>query len=266
MKKKLLFVFDHQFEDIWRDGLWAALELLKEDFELTKCNLNTSDKTSLTNKEYDFVLAWGAFNSSVTNEQIESLPGKHGLCIGGNGFPPERIHKYDVLFHETKWYRPQIKFHKNIVHAFGVNTNIYKPNINVVKIYDYLTVGAYALWKRQDHIIYKPGIKLAVGQIQRENEKEYLAIAGKLLANHVAVSDMVPPETLAMIYNASKNVFIPADINGGGERAVLEARACNVHVEIEDDNPKLKELIESPVYDHIYYYNQLKKGILSTLE
>ena len=60
---------------------------------------------------------------------------------------------------------------------------------------------------------------------------------------------------------SSKNVYIPASIQGGGERAVLEARACNIKVTIEDDNPKLKELLTSQIYDHHYYSDQLNYGI-----
>ncbi len=43
----------------------------------------------------------------------------------------------------------------------------------------------------------------------------------------------------------------------GGERVVLEARQLGVDVKIEGDNPKLKELLSSPVYDHSYYAEQL---------
>ena len=68
-----------------------------------------------------------------------------------------------------------------------------------------------------------------------------------------------------LIYNLSKNVYIPANIIGGGERAVLEARACNIPVEVEDDNPKLKELLYSPILDHHYYARQIEKGIHAVL-
>jgi hypothetical protein len=52
-------------------------------------------------------------------------------------------------------------------------------------------------------------------------------------------------------------VYVPDDVFGGGERAVLEARSLGVQVAIEDDNPKLKELLTSPIYDHVYYAQQL---------
>jgi len=63
-------------------------------------------------------------------------------------------------------------------------------------------------------------------------------------------------------YNRAKIVYIPANIIGGGERAVLEARACGCKVEVEPDNPKLQELLNCPLWDTNYYTDQLVKGIL----
>jgi acetyltransferase-like isoleucine patch superfamily enzyme len=36
---------------------------------------------------------------------------------------------------------------------------------------------------------------------------------------------------------------------------------CNAEVRIENDNPKLKELIKSPIWNESHYANQIKKGI-----
>jgi hypothetical protein len=59
----------------------------------------------------------------------------------------------------------------------------------------------------------------------------------------------------------AKAVYVPDDVLGGGERAVLEARSLGVDVVIEEDNPKLAELLDSPIYDHAYYATQLSFGI-----
>jgi hypothetical protein len=82
----------------------------------------------------------------------------------------------------------------------------------------------------------------------------------------VGISGMLYPSKLRNIYNCSDVVYIPADINGGGERAILEARACGRTVEVERDNPKLQELVDGQLFDHHYYAEQLKKGILSVLK
>jgi len=72
---------------------------------------------------------------------------------------------------------------------------------------------------------------------------------------------MVKAQTLNCEYNRAKTVYIPATLMGGGERAILEARSCGCKVKIEDDNPKLKELLTCPIYDVDYYVKQLKRGL-----
>jgi len=269
---KILFVYDHQYPDIWRDGLWAALNLLeKQGFEIHRCNRQECKKPLPEHQHYDFILGWGAFNSLVDKEiQAIKTSEKKGLCIAGNSFPPHGQDKYDILFYETEWYLPQIQHHKNVVRAFGINSDIYKPMVDAVEIWDWTSVGAFALWKRHEFLIhYKGGYRLAIGEIQKNNMSESIDIIGKLLLDGICVSDMVEPETLAKIYNSSARIYIPADINGGGERAVLEARACGRIVMVEPDNPKLEELTtwkeRGRVPDQYWYADQLKKGIESCL-
>lgn len=275
MKPKLLFIYDMEpsIVPLWKDGLWAALNILESDFEIIKYNLadNVPPKQTMgppypdSDWNVDFSLGWGAFGSSV-DKWLQYHPYKKGLCIGGNAHPPKGAENYDVLFYETNWYREQIKHHPNIVHAFGINSDIYKPD-NISRyaesypIWDYLTVGAFAAWKRQSLLLRKVGSRFAIGQIQKRNLQESIDIIGDLLLGGVGISDMVAPEDLVRFYYMANTVYIPADINGGGERAVLEARACNRHVEVADDNPKLQELLATPIWEYQYYASQLKEGI-----
>jgi len=262
---KILFVYDHQYPELWKDGLWAALNLLeKREFEIEKYNLRDHpDGDHPQPSDYDFVLGWGGFNSPV-ERLIREWKCKKGLCIGGNAFPPDSQDSYDVLFYETNWYIPQIFNHKNIVHAFGVNISAYFEERRPSFLWDYTTVGAFADWKRLGLMKNKVGHKLAIGEIQKDNMQESGRIISDLLTDNIMISDMVPVEQLCKIYNASRRVYIPADINGGGERAVLEARACGRPVEVEFDNPKLRELQNSIIWSHYYYADQLQLGILST--
>lgn len=264
-KPKLLFVYNLKNEAYWKDGLWAALNLLEQDFEIERCNLGQDDSWDANRVPVDFILGWGGFNSPV-DKLLQTFRGKKGLCIGGNAFPPTGADNYDVLFFETKWYRPQINFHKNIVHAFGVNADLYnKIDIPTPVIWDYVSVGSLASWKRHENLIEKKGNRLVIGEYQEGNKFESMQIAARLLENGIMVSPHIDPFSYSLILHCSRTAYIPADINGGGERAVLEARACGLNVEIEADNPKLEELITSPVYDHHYYAKQLKKGIFSVL-
>lgn len=260
-KPKVLFVYDHEYPHLWKDGLWAALQLLFEDFDVITCNLQVEELFNYT--DYDFVLGWGGFESRV-DRAIRELPIRKGLCIGGNAFPPVHADDYDVLFYETDWYAPELAEHRNARKAFGINSQIYF-NTESPKIFDVISVGAFADWKRHYLLRGLKGHRLAIGQVQRGNLEESFHIISHLIGDGVMVSDMVEPRQLAKLYNASSLCYIPADLNGGGERAVLEARACRVEVRVENDNPKLKELTTCPIPNEFDYAKALKDGINSVL-
>ena len=159
---KVLFVYYHECPSFWNDGLRAALKLLEKKFNINYYNLYENRELP-RDDNYDFVLAWGAFGSPA-HKATSLLHIKKGLCIAGNAVKPFETSNYDVLFYETKWYRPQIDFHKNITHAFGVNTDVFKviPAIKEERVIDYLTVGAFSLWKRQNRIVDLGGNRMAV--------------------------------------------------------------------------------------------------------
>lgn len=256
-KKKVLFIFRHEYENLWQDGLWAALLELSHTYEISLHNIL---KEYPNPYGYDFILGWGAFGSAV-DKYMRTLQGPKGLCVAG--VVPGDPSTYDVIFYETEWYGNTIE-HRNMVHAFGINTDIYKSR-GMRKLWDYTTVGAFSLWKRQELLLKKVGVKLAIGEIQKGNPQESMGIIAKLLAGGVFVADMVDPKILSKIYSMTETVYIPATVHGGGERAVLEARACGCNVDIELDNSKLAELLLSPIYDHHYYASKLKEGINSCL-
>ena len=238
--------------DMIHDGLGAALKLLEKDYEI---NYNGKGKA-------DFTLGWGAFGSEV-DKYVREKSGKRGLCIGGVTPPKNRL-AYDVLFCETEWYLPQIVDHPNIYRAFGVNGDIFKLK-KKNKFFDWLGVGAFATWKRWDHMTFRKGIKAVIGHYQLNNEEESSKIVKSLVRDGVGVFPAVTCEELAEFYWRARNVYIPANIYGGGERAVWEAKACGCNVVIDKDNPKLQSLLDEEVKDHHYYYKQLKRGIESCL-
>lgn len=242
--------------------MWAALNLLEEDFEIQKYNLQGFPPEKPI--EPDFILGWGGFNSPV-DKWLSERTQKKGLCIGGNAFP---YHEgYDCVFYETEWVKNflQLPSDKSF-HAFGVNTDIFNTiNIPTPIVWDYIGVGSFSDWKRWEKMKDKQGSRLVVGEYQKDNPDESGAIAKNLLSYGVMVSNMVSPYDLANYYHWSRTLYMPSTVMGGGERSVLEARSCGLKVETEDDNPKLRELLTSPIWDEKYYAEQLKKGILSVL-
>ncbi len=279
MKPKILFVYDMspEKESMWRDGLWAAVELLKKDFDITKLNLSTNTGLPSIVGAYDFCLGWGGFNSSV-DKTIKGLrlhkmiSNKFGLCLGGYGFVPSDIDNYNVIFYETEWSKKWIQANAdsphipNLVHAFGVNADIFNMhNPSKECFWTWTSIGAFSTWKRQEKMLEKQGNRLVIGEIQKDNSSESYSIIHTLLEGGVMISDMVSPEKLADIYKNSNIIYLPATVFGGGERALLEARACGCNTVVESDNPKLEELQKTPIYNYKYYAEQLKKGITQYL-
>lgn len=244
--------FVYEEPKYWNDGLKSALGILSKKRDIIFCDIT---KERFKN-DTDVIIGWGAFESPV-DLLIRDTDKKKALCVAGNAFKPHD--KYNLLFYETHWYEQFIENQEKI-HAFGINTQIYK-NTNSDRFIDYLTVGSFSLWKRQRYIIGMEGIRMAIGEIQKDNREESQEIIQNLLDNGVGVQGQITPQQLALYYNRTKTVYIPAEIDGGGERAVLEARACGCNVIIEDDNDKLAELLTSSVWDEKYYAQQLEKGL-----
>lgn len=256
---KLTFIYESNHRINVEDGLSLAFDILTDTFDIQKVNLVIKDEIL----NADFYLGWGAFGSKV-DKILQTCKGKKGICIAGNVNPPSGALNYDVLFYETKWYRPQINFHPNIVHAFGYNSDIYF-NMEILRDIDYLGVGAFANWKRWDKFLDKKGRRFIIGEFQKNNPIESQEIWDKLDNDGVFCKDMITGEQLNVEYNRSKTVYIPASVYGGGERAILEARACGCKVEIEPDNPKLKEVMTMPLWTQVDYAKKLKEAICPLL-
>ena len=208
---------------------------------------------------------------------------------------PAEVQFYDALVYETNWYRQRERLasrHSNIYHAFGVDTTVMRRlgAAGRPKIWDLLFVGWPVPGKRLERFVdrfnamkeewrrqsrtrsHSPGRAatatfpraLAVGRHPDETP-ESTAIVARLVAAGVEVRDVAPYKDLAALMNEAREVYIPSAVDGGGERAVLEARACGTPVRVEEDNPKLRELANSAtqIYDHVYYADQLEKVIAS---
>jgi len=274
--KKILFIYDHSKpERLIYDGLWCALESFNvrgSDFPVYKCNLAFNEELPL--KDFDFVLGWGGFDSKV-DKFIQQFP-KKGLCLSAPLLVNETAKNYDVIFYETeevkKWL--MVSGLTKLVHAFGINTEIFEPikwvkvgeedSIELLKVWDVISVGSFIEAHRQDKLYDILGNNIAVGEITPENIQKSFNYIANLLLKGWTVANWIQQEKLAQLYNMSKKFVATASF--GQERAVLEARACGIPIEVPSDNPKLKELLTSPIWDIPYYASQLKKGIEECLK
>ena len=78
--------------------------------------------------------------------------------------------------------------------------------------------------------------------------------------------DHVGQPELARLYNRARSVFVPCELQGGGERAVHEGRACGCAGEIAADNPTLATLTDIPVPSHEQYAQQILDCLVEVVE
>lgn len=252
---------------IWHDGFTAALDILKSKYNITLINLSEKEPLAEELDGYDFLLVKSNWNKIVDNyirKEIKKINIPSGLMISGTGHPPSirEMMFYDVLWYETPIYKSRISKHPNIFHGFGIDTNVMYPE-KCTKIYDWLTIGGLWQYKRLELFVLNEGKKLIIGDKNTTSAKKVMET---LNMKDVEIIDFVTYNELRGYINKSKNVHISANINGGGERAVLEARACGVPVKIEKDNPKLAELLDTEIWSHKYYADQLQMGIESLIQ
>lgn len=178
---------------------------------------------------------------------------------------------YDVLFYDKHWLQDTFGAHPMAVHAFGVDTPATFNSSDSdwathPKLFDYVSVGMFAPWKRHEAITEKTGARLVVGYGWRSEVSS--GIVSTLFSAGVAVWQQVLPEQMCGIYRASRKLLMAATELGGGERVILEARACGMPteaIELRSDNSRLREFISSPIYSSAYYAAQFALGIRSVL-
>ena len=260
----ILIVSITQKEEYY-DGFFSAVSILKHKYNVDFWKVNF-DKNKREYSKYDLVMFKGNFgvDYASTIGFVKDTTGKQkvGLFISSTGrAKAHELKFYDLLFYETRWYYnsdPLLKYHKNCYHGFGIDTNIMKPQENPNKIYDVISIGTFAQYKRQ-HLITKFEGKKAVYGNKYGNDNN--PIVKYLENNGVEVFDAIPYQDLCNVYNSSKMCYVPCTVDGGGDRCVLEARACGINVQIEPDNPKLQELYECKIFNHIEYSEMIENGI-----
>jgi hypothetical protein len=257
---------DSRKSTLWRDGFTAAIELLGARFDTRWLNLHpsTSGHRSALERlaDCDVVLAksnWGWIVDRLVRRRLRRSRPPAALMISGVADPPRRRRMcfYDLLFYETPWYERRIASHPRRVHAFGVDTRVMRPAPHVERDVDWLSVGALKPYKRHGILRSRDGRRVVVGDSAGADP----ATVATLREAGVELHDYCSYEELAGWYRRARNVLVGATTDGGGERALLEARACGARTHVPDDNPKLRGLLEAPVWDHRYYADRLGEGL-----
>lgn len=243
----------------WSDGFAEAMHLLSRQWEIHWIHVDDFFPYFLFRK-YDALLVksnWGWRVDRIIQRWRRLLNTPCFLILSGSQTPPdpEVIKAYVHVFYETSYYQRWEEHFRSSSLAFGINTNLYFPGVRKKK-WDYLGIGALRGYKRWERLASRPGRKLIIGE---DSGEEARALRAELEARGVEVKGFQRPEVLREYILSSKTVYIPACLQGGGERAVLEARACGVPVEVEEDNPKLQGVLSGPLRNQHDYGDAIKR-------
>lgn len=246
----------------WEDGFTKAIDLLSEDFKITKFNLYDSKPNAETLNQFDLVIGKSCWNW-IVDSYIQSLniTSLKGIVVSCSKAPNvlEAL-EYDIVWYETEFYEKSIHFHPNAFRAFGINSDVFKPT-ETEKDIDVLGIGAITAYKRFDKFNTLPGDRKVI--IGSTNTPDFREIKANLDPS-IEIIEYASQQDLASLINRAKLVYLPCELNGGGERAVLESLSCGAVVKVEDDNPKLKNLINSRNITKYDYYNALVASIKHT--
>lgn len=224
----------------WSDGLYWAMKEIEKEHEVTY-HEPTDDIP-----EDAIVFFWEALCTCMSKdkemfERVRNLPNKKALLFAGGPIQKEWTNGFDHIFVESKINLDEFtQLGIPCSTAFGVNADMFKP-MNVEKKWDAIHHGASASWKRQWLAAEAFRDKmLVVGRFQETDSFPFTESA-RLGAT---VWTEKPYEEVAVLLNQSKVLAQTSEYWGGGQRATLEALACDIPVICMTDSPKNREYVE----------------------
>lgn len=266
---KLVFVWDWEnpwYQMMtWKDGLAKSIQILSKEWDVKVYSIGsdtifqhdyfpiylkpTSEELAETilRDRPDVILVWG----DLTRPTIPHLTNKGipmALCLAGGTFR-DYVDCFDLIFVESKSYLDKMKAEGiNVIQAFGTNTELFKP-IKQEKVWDAIFPATFANWKR--HKLFAEALRdkgLACGWMYKDHETECYEVcqrSGTLVLPHT------PADVLTYLYNASRTCVITSNSQGGSQRTVLEAMACNIPVMVMADSDKTTEYVQVSGYGEI---------------
>ena len=231
--------------DRWRDGLWAALEIIKKDHEVQMVRRPDAPNAVKTIKDFnpDVLLCWGALTENHWENILPFIDVPKVLCFAGGATEDIRASWFDkILVESDDWEEAFTDQGYSPIRAFGTNTKLYKP-MTLNKEWSGIYPATFAAWKRHD--IFAKALKgrgLAVGRKQPGIEEWTWQ---GCLDEGVNVMEVVHPEELVKLYNKSHFTVLTSSYWGGSQRQALESLSCNVPVICLSDGKPAEYVRES---------------------
>lgn len=233
----------------WCDGLYGAMQELSQSFNvkvfgycdtpavLSRGNIEIQLSSNASSLKYwlnsfnpSYTFGWGtAFHDW---DELSGVGGKKRILLyAGGAYDKKNAYShFDMVVVENE--SDKVHFDTDF-HAFGTNTDVFKPMLELDKFLPSLYPAAFALYKR--HALWAsamPSGSLAVGHMQ-DHEAECYEVC---IENAHMVMPALPMTSLPYLYNQSLGVCLTAENMGGCQRSALEAMACNVPVLVTNDS------------------------------
>lgn len=241
-RKSLAFIWQGITErkDHWRDGLWGAMQTLEKEYDVTYHE--PTDEIP----DDSFVFYWEApctINGQYAEnyKRVHNLPNKKALLFAGGPLKQEWVANFDVLAVESRINEEECKqMGIPFERAFGINTDIFKPT-KVEKKWLGVAHGTCASWKRQWLLCEALGEDAMVFGAYQQSDPRPFDDCKKCNSEVIEEVDYKTANKLLNQAHVSVNC---ADFWGGGQRATLEAMACDIPVVVMKDSPKNIEFVE----------------------
>lgn len=242
-----------------KDGILKMMQILRErdgwdtrffrkhpiqtftwEHDYIEAHLSPNPAQAVRDWKPDVICFFGDFSRPIMGE-LRDYPCPKAILYSGGRYTDFALVP-DIVFTESKSYIPWMKNIgvKNVVQAFGTNTELFKPYPNQPKFFDAFFPATFAGWKRHELFADAVGSKgLACGWWQ-ENE---MYIVENLIKHKVGILHHQMAESVSLLYSMARTVVITSSDVGGSQRAVLEALACNVPCIVMEDSTMTSEYI-----------------------
>lgn len=242
MKSKIFFVWQgiNGRYGHWQDGLWRAMKRLEQDYDITY-HEPTDDLNGA-----DLILYWEApitirgenahHYMNVMNQATKKI-----LLFAGGPIKQEWVKGFDLLCVESKINQQECdNLGIPAITAFGINEDIFFPQ-DLPKVYDGIHQGTCASWKRQE--LFGRALKEKGIVVGRDQESDSMPFR---VCRDMGTTVMLEQsyEKVAELLNQSHVMVQTSNEYGGGQRATLEAFACDIPVICMKDSPKNREYVE----------------------
>lgn len=251
---------DKQAHYLNKDGILRALSVFRDEYGWETKFIKKSEpgsfkhayvdfeyalnvKEAVLAEEPDAILVFGDLSRPLLGELRDcGIP--IAIAFSG-GLYDEFEDVPDVIFVESQVYYDRFKKNgRNVIRAFGTNTDIFKP-FSQPKIFDACYPATMATWKRPELFAKAMGKRgIACGWFQPHEPHVWQTYQkhGCALLHHQNA------ESVNLIYNMSHTCVITADSTGGCQRTVLEAMAVGIPPVVMKDSDKTTEYVKESGY------------------